>query len=181
MRSSQRRGSRSKALWIVGILVIAGLIGGGFLLFSPRTSSSNSVQASNTQASGGTPSLQIETTELDMGTLSVSEERSKEISLTNAGTGPLKISNVNTSCMCTFAQLVIDGKESPEIGMMMHMSSQEMNWVGTIPPGQRAVLRVIYRPKLMPQMGRIDREIYFDTNDPTHRQVKVYMKALVTP
>jgi len=125
-------------------------------------------------------SLQIETTELDLGTLSVSEERSTEIRLTNAGRGPLQISKVNTSCNCTFAQLIIGGQESPEFNMTMHMTPQEINWVGTIPPGQSAVLRVIYRPKLMPQLGRIDRVIYFNTNDPAHRQVKVYMKAFVT-
>ena len=180
MKSIQRRSGRSKALWIVGILVAVGLIGGGFLLFSPRTSSSSSVRTSNTPATGGTPSLQIEATDLDLGTLNVTEERVKEIALTNNGTGPLQISKVNTSCMCTFAQLVIDGKESPEFNMMMHMSPQEMSWVGTIPTGQSAMLRVIYRPKLMPQPGRIDREINFETNDPTHPQMKVRFQAFVT-
>lgn len=181
MKSSQQRSGRSKAFWVVGILVVAGVLVGGGLLFSKLSGSSgNSAQVADTRSAGGTPSLQIETTDLDLGTLSVNEERVEEITLTNTGTGPLQISKVNTSCMCTFAQLIIDGKESPEFNMTMHMSPQELNWVGTIPPGKSAVLRAIYRPRLMPQLGRIDRTIYFGTNDPAHRQVKVYMKAFVT-
>ncbi|MBI1742727.1 DUF1573 domain-containing protein [Candidatus Acetothermia bacterium] len=168
-----------KALWIVGVVVVAALIGGGLLFSQLSRSNGNSAQASNAQATGGTPSLQIEATDLDLGTLSVSEERAKEIKLTNSGTGPLQISKVNTSCMCTFAQLVIDGKESPEFNMTMHMSAQEINWVSTLQPKQSATLRAIYRPKLMPVKGRVDREIQFNTNDPTHPQVKVYLKAIV--
>jgi hypothetical protein len=64
--------------------------------------------------------------------------------------------------------------------MTMHMSGKEINWVGVISPGQSAVLRAIYRPKLMPAQGRVDREIDFDTNDPAHARVKVYFHALVT-
>lgn len=172
---------KSKALWIVGITVVVALVGGG-LLFSQRShSGSSSVPASNAQSAGGAPSLQIEATDLDLGTLKVTEERVKEVTLTNTGTAPLQISKVNTSCMCTFAQLIIDGKESPEFNMTMHMSPKEIDWIGTIPPGQNAVLRAIYRPKLMPQLGRIDREIDFNTNDPARPQVKVYFHALVTP
>jgi Flp pilus assembly protein CpaB len=104
---------KSKTLLIAGIAAVAAVVGGGLLFSQLSHSGTSSVQAPNAQSPGGAPSLQIEATDLDLGTLKVTEERVKEITLTNTGTSPLQISKVNTSCMCTFAQLVIDGKESP--------------------------------------------------------------------
>ena len=86
----------------------------------------------------------------DLGTIRVSDERTAEFLLRNVGGKPLHISQVQTSCMCTFAQVVIDDKKSPLFNMEMHNSSAVQSWKGSVDPGLSATIRVIYRPSLMP-------------------------------
>ena len=63
--------------------------------------------------------------------------------------------------------------------MSMHMSADLKNWMGEVPPGQTAVLRVIYRPKVMPVTGVVTRQVTFATNDPKNSTVEVSIKANV--
>src|SRR3546814_15621789 len=76
----------------------------------------------------------------------VSDERAAEFVLRNVGGKPLHISEVRTSCMCTFAQVIIDDEESPTFNMVMHNSAAVQRWQGVVEPGLSATIRVIYRP-----------------------------------
>src|SRR3546814_5883119 len=65
----------------------------------------------------------------------VSDERAAEFVLRNVGGKPLHISEVRTSCMCTFAQVIIDDEESPTFNMVMHNSAAVQRWQGVVEPG----------------------------------------------
>src|SRR3546814_20470966 len=97
----------------------------------------------------------------------VSDERAAEFVLRNVGGKPLHISEVRTSCMCTFAQVIIDDEESPTFNMVMHNSAAVQRWQGVVEPGLSATIRVIYRHSLMPVEGSVARDVKFAPNDPS--------------
>src|SRR3546814_18493346 len=103
----------------------------------------------------------------------VSDERAAEFVLRNVGGKPLHISEVRTSCMCTFAQVIIDDEESPTFNMVMHNSAAVQRWQGVVEPGLSATLRVIYRPSLMPVEDSVARNVKFATTDPRSEQRRV--------
>lgn len=127
----------------------------------------------------GTASMTIDKKEEDFGTMKVDEEKTAIFTITNTATTPLRIWGVSTSCDCTFATLTIGGKETEEFNMPMHMKSTLKNWIGEIPPTQKALLKVTYRPKVMPVSGPVSRQVRFSTNDPKNPEVEVSVKANV--
>lgn len=123
--------------------------------------------------------VQIAEESRDLGTMAVSEERSAEFSFRNVGGKPLEISQVRTSCMCTFAHVIIDGEESPAFNMEMHNAPAVQSWKGVVEPGLTATVRVIYRPSLMPVKGSVARNVKFNTNDPSRPVVELGVNATV--
>lgn len=111
----------------------------------------------------------------DIGSLSVNDEKRTDFAITNKGTKSLQLSQISASCDCTFGQLTIGGIKSPEFGM--HSNS---NWIGTVAPGGKATLTVIYRPYIMPVKGFITRYVYVTTNDPQNSRLTFTIRANVT-
>lgn len=101
----------------------------------------------------------------------------KTFEIKNEGTGPLVLSNVTTSCMCTTAQLSLGDKISPVFGM--HSKS---SYSLEVPPGESANLKVIFDPAFHGPsgIGPIDREILVSTNDPSNKELSFKLTALVT-
>lgn len=135
-------------------------------------------------AAGGSRSVeqaqvQIIEEDRELGTMLVSDERTAEFFLRNVGAEPLQISEVRTSCMCTFAQVIIDDEESPGFNMEMHNSPAARSWTGVVEPGLTATVRVIYRPSLMPVEGSVARNVKFNTNDPSRPVVELGIHATV--
>lgn len=172
-KREKRGGGWTEGKTIALFVLILAAVGASVVLLRGGTGKSP------TASGGDNPLLEIEKLEVDLGKMSVQEERIAEISLANTGTGPLKISRVRTSCMCTSAVLVLGGLESPEFNMEMHNSPAVNAWVGTLGPSERGVLRIIYRPYKMPEPGGIERFVLFETDDPAHRKVQVRMTAFV--
>ena len=127
----------------------------------------------------GTAGVAIDKTFADLGNMTDSDERSAVFTLTNTGKSVLRVWNIATSCMCTFATLKIGNFTTPEYGMSMSNSSSMRNWIGEIPAGEKAELMVIYRPKLMPVTGAVSRQVNFDTNDPANSRMEVSVTANV--
>ena len=123
--------------------------------------------------------VQIFEEDRELGTMLVSDERTAEFLLRNVGGKPLEISQVRTSCMCTFAQVIIDDEESPDFNMVMHNSTSAQRWKGIVEPGLSATIRVIYRPSLMPVEGSVARNVKFNTNDPSRPVVELGIHATV--
>jgi hypothetical protein len=128
----------------------------------------------------GSASLALDQTKADLGDMKVDEERAATFTITNTSTSSvLRIWNVATSCDCTSATITIGGQETGEFNMTMHMPANLKNWLGEVPAGQKALLKVIYRPKVMPVTGPVTRQVSFSTNDPNNTEVEVSIKANV--
>lgn len=125
----------------------------------------------------GTASLSLDKTTADLGSMKTQDERSAVFTLTNTAQTTLRIWNVKTSCDCTFAKVKIEEKTSGEFSM--HAGGALANWMGEVPPGGRAELIVIYRPYIMPVVGRVTRQVTFDTNDPQNSRAQVEIGANV--
>lgn len=120
------------------------------------------------------PKVKAKTTLIDLGKMKVSDEKSADFTIKNIGQKPLQLSNISSSCSCTFGQVIIDGKESELFGM--HTVS---DLAGEILPGKLAKIRVIYRPYVMPVYGLIEREVYVSTNDPENPKLVFKVKTIV--
>lgn len=135
-------------------------------------------QSSPLDASGGTPTLSISETDIDLGSMSVKDERSREVLLTNTGDAPLALRRIRTSCGCTEAELTLQGKKF-SFNMEMHNASTLRQWEGVLAPGESATLKATYRPFVMPVRGGVERKIFFETNDPAHRSGEITLRAFV--
>lgn len=127
----------------------------------------------------GSAAMTIDKTNEDFGSMKVSDERTATFMITNTSSSVLRIWNIGTSCDCTFATLVINGKASPEFNMAGMMGAALRNWIGEVPAGGKAELNVTYRPKVMPVSGPITRQVNFSTNDPKNENVQVGIAANV--
>lgn len=152
---------------IISIVIIVGII------FASSKSSSELPSVSYTVQDKEKPQLQISERSFDLGKMKVSDIRAEDITLKNTGSKPLSISNVYTSCDCTYVEIQIDGKTSPKLSMT------RSSWQSQIDPGQSAVLKVTYQPSIMPVQGAVNRSVYFKTNDPVTPDVAVGFKAFV--
>jgi hypothetical protein len=100
----------------------------------------------------------------------------KTFIIKNSGTKPLQLHDVNTSCMCTTAQITIAGQASPQFGM-----HQKSAWVGEIPPNQEAQLLVTFDPAFHGPsgIGAITRQVTVKTNDQKNPELTFNLAAQV--
>lgn len=157
---------------IVGILAASiALIGGAYMVMGKNVSPK--------RENLGSASMTIDKKFEDFGSMKSDEEKTATFSIANTSDSILRMWNISTSCDCTFATVVIGGTEKGEFNMPMHMKSDLKNWVGEIPAKQTAILKVIYRPKVMPVVGSVTRQVTFSTNDPNNPEIEVSVKANV--
>ena len=110
----------------------------------------------------------------DLNTMKVSDEKTGTFTITNNGASALLLSDISSSCGCTFGVISINGTKSPEFGM--HSNS---NWQGIVEPNNTATVDVVYKPSIMPVKGSIDREVYITTNDPNNPLLTFTVRAFV--
>ncbi len=96
-------------------------------------------------------------------------------SLKNEGKRDLIINRLETSCGCTSASIVFQGKEGPRFSMPGHGVNEKIGkWQLTIPAGEEAQLKVYYDPNVHKNFrGSATREIYVFSNDPVDFEKKV--------
>lgn len=174
MTSFASRGGQKMFFYLIGGFTVLALLGiFAFSYFEQKNSVQTKV-ASFSADQTDRPKAGVNEKYADLGNMSVNEEKSVQFSIENAGSQPLELFNVTSSCGCTVAKVTIDGKTSPEFGM--HSKS---NWTGEIPAGQNAKVDVIYRPFVMPVKGDVTREVYVSTNDPDNQLLTFTVKANV--
>ena len=157
-------------LILIGLSLTLILIFGGVFLVA-KTNNVASLNGSQITQ------LTIDKTSHDWGTIGINDGKVQtEFNLTNNGNAPLELANVSTSCMCTTAQVEIEGKRSPYFGM-----HQKSSWTGQVAPGKSAKLIVEFDPAFHgPQgTGQITRQIVVETNDPSQRQLTFTASAEV--
>jgi hypothetical protein len=95
--------------------------------------------------------------------------------LQNTGKSDLVIEKLETSCGCTSASIIYQGKEGPRFSMPGHGINEKIGeWQITIPAGDSALLKVYYDPNVHKDFrGPAVREIYIFSNDPIDFEKKV--------
>lgn len=163
----------SKILIGLGIVFTVGLIIGSYFLLNQGSNTAKPI-ASYQSTDKERPKIEAKTTFSDLGKMKVSEDKSANFKIKNIGQKSLQLSNISSSCNCTFGQVVIDGKESEIFGM--HNVS---DFAGEVLPGKEAIIKVTYRPSIMPVYGPVEREVYVTTNDPDNQKLVFKVKATV--
>lgn len=157
-------------LILIGLSLTLLLIFGGVFLVTKTNNRASLTTNQTTQVS-------VDKTSFDWGEIGINNGKVQaEFNLTNTGSAPLQLANVSTSCMCTTAQIEIEGKRSPYFGMM-----QKSSWTGQVEPGKTAKLIVEFDPAFHgPQgVGQITRQAVVETNDPDQRQLTFVTTANV--
>lgn len=126
-------------------------------------------------ATGGV--IEVNPQEFDAGEVAMTQGSvKKNYEVKNAGSGPLKITGIITSCHCTTAVLRLGDKASPAFGM------EPMSfWSEEIPAGETAQLEVTFDPAYHGDagMGPVTRGIYISSNDPKNKRVELLLSANV--
>ncbi|TRZ49850.1 DUF1573 domain-containing protein [bacterium] len=118
------------------------------------------------------PKAELPVTYIDAGTSKVNDTITRDYVVKNIGDKPLQLSGINSSCDCTSAKIISGNKETKESGM-----GKRSTEVVEIAPGTEAIIRVIYRPSIMPVYGAVFREVYVNTNDPNLSKIILRIKA----
>ena len=161
---------------IIGIFIGIVVIISGLIWLGGATTDQNG-QANTGSVLG---SLKAEETLFDFGTISmVNGKVNHEFRVTNNSQQPVTLNKVYTSCMCTAANLKLNGKTYGLFGMEGMGGLTSTN--ATINPGDMAIIEAIYDPNAHGPagVGSIDRFIYLQ--DPDGAQLKFEIKAVVTP
>lgn len=163
------------AIWIVlGAVLAVALIFGSYFFVNQGGKTEAKTILNYSASDKERPKTEVKTTLSDFGKMKVSDEKSADFTIKNIGKKPLQLSDITSSCNCTFGQVIISGKESEFFGM--HNVSA---FAGEILPGKEATVRVIYRPYIMPVYGLVEREVYVTTNDPENPRLVFRVKANV--
>lgn len=157
---------------IIGFVVLTIVIlGGGIFILSSTTSTPSKITASQNAKA------EVDQKTFDWGNIPYSGgNATKTFTIKNSGTDTLKLVNIKTSCDCTKAQVVIDGKSSPYFSM--HSTS---SWVGEVAPGKEAQLTVIFDPAFHGPtgVGPMERLISVETNDVQNPNLEFSLKGVV--
>lgn len=113
----------------------------------------NPESAGSVPADSPEPRLRLSKTAKDFGVVLPGAMLSTSFVLHNDGGTPLIISNLDTSCGCTPAEITRE----------------------TIPPGETSEIRVESRVPSHP--GMVSHAIFFETNDPSHKKVSLPLSA----
>lgn len=161
----------NKLIITISILTLTILGLGVWLLTKPTPGS----QLGTAIASGG--KAEVPVASFDWGTIDYSGgDVTAEFTINNSGAGPLSLSEVSTSCMCTTAQIIISDPKSPFFGM--HTKS---SWVGQIPAGGQATLKVVFDPAFHGPsgVGPVTRQVVMKTSDPQNPKLEFNLKGTV--
>lgn len=112
------------------------------------------------------PELTIDTVHKRLGDISqAAGDISTDFLLTNTGDGNLVIKGMDTSCLCTTAEIINGDEVGPTYGMGSHGNPQ--GWSTTIEPGHDAILRVTYDPNAHGKFnGPVTRTVSILSNTP---------------
>ena len=181
-KKNATKGDGWKQSWIPIAAIVLFLAAGFVIVIKPGGGGNNaSLTDSVTPGEGKleiTPSGMV-----DLGSVSMRNGIvTTTYAIRNTGAGPLTIRNLQTSCMCTSAQLEVAGKKSSKFGMAGHGLSSR-GWSMEIPANEEGTLYVYFDPNAHGPagVGPIQRVVTFTTDDSEHSSVELEFKGLVTP
>lgn len=161
-----------KNIVLIFLVFVFLIIGGAFILSINQKPSVNTKNYTDKEVDR--PKIEITSTAFDFGEIKVTDIKQHDFTLKNIGSKPLQILNINSSCNCTFGQVIYKDFTSKEFGM-----HEQSGYVTEIAPGETASIKVTYKPALMPVYGFVEREVYITTNDPANQKLVFSIKAIV--
>lgn len=170
--SNYRQTNDKSVFWIIGGISALAIVAIGFVAISESKSQAQVTSYETTSATR--PKVVVASHFQDFEKMKVTDEKTAEFTIENAGNKPLQLFKVTSSCGCTFGAITINGQKSPEFSM--HSKS---NWTGKLEPGEKAVVAVTYKPSIMPVKGEVTRTVSVSTNDPDNKELTFSVKAFV--
>lgn len=143
--------------FIIAIVAITLFLLVGVVLLAGKMSSSAKVEGSSDAKA------EAKSTSYDWGKIGINNGNAEAVfEIKSNGSQPLKLFNIVTSCACTTAQTIVEGKSSP----LFDMHSQS-TYVTEVPPGKTAQLKVVFNPLFHGPngLGPITRTVTIATND----------------
>jgi hypothetical protein len=154
------------------------IIGGGIsvLLLAFVVLAINTIVAGKSEATGlsADRALAVETTAYNFGTVSMAAGKVSQLfRVENTSDSPVMLSKMSTSCMCTAANLIIDGQRFGPYGMPGHGLPLSVNQ--TLDPGQQASVEVVFDPAAHGPagVGRIQRVVTLETDYGERLQLQI--------
>ncbi len=98
------------------------------------------------------PHLEWMHTSFDWGTIGRTQKMNHHFPIRNTGQKPLVISQIQTSCNCTTAEILKE--DVPQ------------TLPATLEPGEKAIVSVSFDPEVMDSRGLAKRAVRMETNDP---------------
>ena len=152
--------------YILGVIILMGIF---IVVGSKGTTTTAKIDDPNR------PVATANTTSFDFGKMTNQDIRQKTFEITNTGKSDLLLTQVATSCDCTYAYVTTGGTKSPKF--TMHAKS---SWRGKIAPSESAQVEVIYEPAIMPVQEKVERIVTVTTNDPKHETLEFKVQAEVS-
>ncbi|NCN58377.1 hypothetical protein COW99_00950 [Candidatus Roizmanbacteria bacterium CG22_combo_CG10-13_8_21_14_all_38_20] len=158
--------------FVIGIVVATALLLVGVIFFGLKAGGATTPVTVDSQVE-----LAVLNDTHDWGEIDIDGGKvSKSFAIENKGSSPLKLYNVNTSCMCTTAQLKVGDESSERYGM--HTKSSD---VFEVSPGEIAELIVEFDPAFHGPsgVGAISRTVTLETNDENNPTLSFQLTANV--
>ena len=155
--------------FIIAIVAVTLSLLVGVVLLAGKMSSSAKVEATSDAKAV------VDSTTYDWGQIGINNGRAEAVfEIKSTGSQPLKLLNIVTSCACTTAQTIVEGKGSPLFDM--HANS---TYVTEVPPGKTAQLKVVFDPLFHGPngLGPITRQITVATNDANNPKLEFSLSA----
>ena len=187
-RTAPRRRTNSSGRTLTLVVVAGVILAGGVLLagrLSGPSGASMATSPGNPAPAAGSaqvPAIAVTPAVYDLGQVSQAKGIvTVELTVANKGAADLVIREMETSCGCTRAALVIDGRAGPWFGMRGH-GEWPTGWSANLRPGQQATLRVQYDPDAHGiYRGAIDRTVVIYSNDPRRAETQVRLTGTQVP
>jgi len=169
---------------IIGGAIAVILVLGGVIIYAqpgPATKSMTAVEMVRADtAINSAGRLTAADTKFSFGPISMARGKvTHRYPIKNAGTEPLLIRKIYTSCMCTTAALVKNGKKSDAYGMPGHTPIPTINV--PINPQEEALVEVVFDPAAHGPagVGPIERVVTLENN--AGQPLELEFAALVSP
>ncbi len=160
-----------------GILVLGGLI----IAAMPEPGAKKPIESRSTASTNSAGALSAPETNFNFGLISMAKGKvTHRYWISNAGTEPILIRKMYTSCMCTTAALVkTSGRKFDPVGMTGHGSMPTIN--EPMNPGEQAIIEVVFDPAAHGPagIGPTDRVVTIETS--AGRPLELAFTANVTP
>ena len=161
--------------------ILLGIAAGALVFIGLKIASAPSQQKEDKPEGIGT--IAFSETSWDLGEIPMTEGvNTKEISITNSSDFPVKIVSMETSCMCTNAQIVHEnGKKSSLKGMVGH-GGGVATMLEKIEPNETVALLVNFDPNAHgpSATGPITREVIVRTNNPEQSEFTLTFTGTVS-